>query len=174
MVAAGNEPLKIKDYNSCGRYYYSWDGTAPKYLFITPRNGDRAHDTIGKKMIYDTTVGLFIKDVKNNTMFFNIEEEGEFDGRDIFVSANDGWDFWAYYNSLPSAGRNTWDECMKEKRKHMVCLDNIEKEYVPNNMPINDEYAHKKEENVKSMPSYSLTENDIREAVENAIKKIIR
>lgn len=174
MVAVGNEPLKIKDYNSCGRYYYSWDGTAPKYLFITPRNGDRAHDTIGKKMIYDTTVGLFIKDVKNNTMFFNIEEEEEFDGRDIFASANDGWDFWAYYNSLPSAGRNTWDECMKEKRKHMVCLDNIEKEYVPNNMPINDEYAHKKEENVKSMPSYSLTENDIREAVENAIKKIIR
>ena len=46
------------------------------------------------------------------------EEEGEFDGRDVFVSANDGWDFWSYYNSLPANGSDRWRECEKEKRKH--------------------------------------------------------
>ena len=85
----------------------------------------------------------------------------------------DDFDYWSFINTLQGMDYdNRYDLAREEKKKHMLFLDTIQLEYYPNNMPVNNEYE--KQQAVSAEPAYSLTEEKIREAVSNAIKKIMK
>ena len=160
LLAIGDKPVDAKNMSTIGRNYAENKGT---HRFLTV--GDTNWGNRTQNMIYDATVGLFIKNPFTGRQFFEIDEGYEIDGSDTSIK-KDEFDKWDYIQQLRAENvSDVWDRLREEEKKHQVPLLSLNFEYYENTLPENNEYDHG-EENVsqEAQPAVSLAEGRLNES----------
>jgi hypothetical protein len=176
-LAIGKNKLNIRTNSYCSCI------NRPRFYFITPKEFTvlNGHG----QMIYDSQTGLFVKNPLSKTekykdyppYMFILNREGEYDGTGVMI-LKDNFDYWSYCDNLRTGRglsyRDAYEMGDKEMLNHILELPLDGLEYIPNNLPVNNEHSLQENEVNQGEPAVSLRENEIRTMVENAIKKIIR
>ena len=168
LVAIGKQPLVTNgNIEYCGRYLSISKNDMPRYFFF--RNPGYSDSTY---KVYDSTVGLLVKNPFTGRADFKLETTGNALNGDDVTFYKDDFNTYNYANTLQGDYDTRWEKAMEERAKHLVYFNRIDLEYFPNNLPVNDEYSKSKHQ--QNEPAVALREEKIREAVANAIKKILK
>ena len=130
--------------------------------------------------ILDMASGLFFKNTTNfakkykSYYTFPVDE---FNDSGEVVLWNDNFSTWSYYTALNDLSdtemmerygtTDKWEAAGKEEAKHQTKYNIRDFELVPNNLPVNDESQ------TAASPAMSLSEAEIKDMVNEVIKKVI-
>ena len=171
-LAIGKNKLNIRTNSYCSCI------NRPRFYFFTPKDvtfSSRGHG----QMIYDSQTGLFVKNPLSKTekykdyppYMFILNREGDEDGTGVMILKDD-FDYWSYCDNLRTGRglsyRDAYEMGDKEMLNHILELPLDGLEYIPNNLPVNNEH----EDDMQYMVQ-NLANNFTPNMAESTIKKIV-
>lgn len=127
-VGIGDKPIVFRGSHSC-------ENDNLRYYTLT-------NETYGQGyLLYDGEAGLLLRNPFNHSLYFRMRNSCSSrngDGGDLRIFKDD-FDYYDYWASLPeNCDRRALAD--KELENHVIPIRDMEIEYVPNNLPVNDEY----------------------------------